>query len=54
VAGITAGSEVPVILAGGTQMTAVCAVLKELFPDFNWNMLSIATQYSWLRMTHLI
>lgn len=43
VAGITAGSEVPVILAGGTQMTAVCAVLKELLPDFNWNMLSIAT-----------
>ena len=28
VAGIAMGSTVPVTLAGGTQMTAVCAVIK--------------------------
>ncbi len=28
VAGIAMGSSVPVTLAGGTQMTAVCAVIK--------------------------
>lgn len=43
VAGIVMGSDVPVTLSGGTQMTAVCAVIKELYPDFNWNNLSIAT-----------
>lgn len=43
VAGITAGSSVPVTLAGGTQMTAVCAFLKELCPDFDFCNVSIAT-----------
>lgn len=43
VAGLAAGSEVPVTLAGGTQMTAVCAVIKGLISDFNWDNLSIAT-----------
>ncbi len=43
VAGIVAGSNVPVTLAGGTQMTAVCAVIKEILPGFNWDKLSIAT-----------
>jgi uncharacterized protein (TIGR00303 family) len=43
VAGITAGSTVPVILAGGTQMTAVCAFLKESINDFNFDEVSIAT-----------
>jgi uncharacterized protein (TIGR00303 family) len=43
VAGIAAGAEVPVTLAGGTQMTAVCAVVKEIEKDFNWEELSIAT-----------
>lgn len=43
VAGLVAGSRVPVTLAGGTQMTAVCAVVKELVPDFSWDNLSIAT-----------
>lgn len=43
VAGVAAGSDVPVTLAGGTQMTAVCAVIKELIPDFDWENLSIAT-----------
>jgi len=43
VAGIVAGSVVPVTLAGGTQMMAVCAVIKDALPEFNWNDLSIAT-----------
>ena len=43
VAGVVAGSEVPVTLAGGTQMMAVCAVVKEALPEFNWDELSIAT-----------
>jgi len=43
VAGVVAGAEVPVILAGGTQMTAVCAVVKEMEKDYNWDELSIAT-----------
>ncbi len=43
VAGIAMGSSVPVTLAGGTQMTAVCAVIKALSPNFNFDSLSIAT-----------
>lgn len=43
VAGIAVGSRVPVTLAGGTQMTAVCAVIKRVLPEFEWNNLSIAT-----------
>lgn len=43
VAGIAAGSRVPVILAGGTQMTAVCAVIKEAAPEFDFDELAIAT-----------
>ena len=43
VAGIAMGSSVPVTLAGGTQMTAVCAVIKALSPNFDFDSLSIAT-----------
>ncbi len=43
VAGIVAGSTVPITLAGGTQMTAVCAIIKEVVTGFDWNNLSIAT-----------
>ena len=43
VAGIAAGSNVPVTLAGGTQMMAVCAVLKEAVPEFNFENFPIAT-----------
>ncbi len=43
VAGITAGSDVPVTLAGGTQMTAVAAFLKEAIKDFSFDDISIAT-----------
>jgi uncharacterized protein (TIGR00303 family) len=43
VAGIAAGSQVPVTLAGGTQMTAVCALLRAVNPGFRFDDLSIAT-----------
>ncbi|MGC9517686.1 MAG: nicotinate mononucleotide-dependent phosphoribosyltransferase CobT [Methanomicrobiales archaeon] len=43
VAGITLGSSVPVTLAGGTQMTAVCAFIKNLEPDFDFSKLCIST-----------
>lgn len=43
VAGIAMGSNVPVTLAGGTQMTAVCAVIKGVDSGFNFNDISIAT-----------
>ncbi len=43
VAGLAMGSEVPVTLAGGTQMTAVCALIKALEPDFDFSNLCIAT-----------
>ncbi len=43
VAGIAMGSSVPITLAGGTQMTAVCAVIKAVSPNFDFSSLSIAT-----------
>jgi uncharacterized protein (TIGR00303 family) len=43
VAGIAAGSSVPVTLAGGTQMMAVCAVLKSAVPEFDFDKLAVAT-----------
>jgi uncharacterized protein (TIGR00303 family) len=43
VAGIVMGCDVPVTLAGGTQMTAVCAVIKAISNNFDFSTLSIAT-----------
>jgi uncharacterized protein (TIGR00303 family) len=43
VAGLVLGSDVPVTLAGGTQMTAVCALIKALKPDFDFSKVCIAT-----------
>ncbi len=43
VAGIVIGSSVPVTLAGGTQMTAVCSVIKGINPDFDFSKICIAT-----------
>lgn len=43
VAGLAAGSKVPVTLAGGTQMTAVSAVIKQAVPDFEFDKICIAT-----------
>ena len=42
-AGLAIGSSVPVTLAGGTQMTAVCAIIKSIKPDFDFSNLAIAT-----------
>lgn len=43
VVGMTLGSEVPVVLAGGTQMAAVCAVIKSIKPDFDFSNICLAT-----------
>lgn len=43
VAGIVIGSSIPITLAGGTQMTAVCSVIKGIDPDFDFSDLCIAT-----------
>lgn len=43
VAGLMAGSSVPVILAGGSQMTAPCAIIKALDPDYDFSNMCIAT-----------
>jgi len=43
VAGIVTGSSIPVTLAGGTQMTSVCSVVKGLDPEFDFSNLCIAT-----------
>ena len=43
VAGIVCGSKVPVILAGGTQMTAIYAFIKAIDPEFDFSNICIAT-----------
>ena len=43
VAGIVMGLSIPVTLAGGTQMTAVCSVIKGINPEFDFSNLCIAT-----------
>jgi uncharacterized protein (TIGR00303 family) len=43
VAGIVMGSSVPVTLAGGTQMTAVCSVIKGIDSEFDFSNLCITT-----------
>lgn len=43
VAGIVIGSSIPVTLAGGTQMTAVCSVIKGVDPEFDFSNLCITT-----------
>lgn len=43
VAGLIMGSSVPVVLAGGTQLTAACAIVKALEPDFDFSMTCLAT-----------
>lgn len=42
-AGLVIGSEVPVTLAGGTQMTAVCALIKAIDSKFDFSNICIAT-----------
>lgn len=43
VAGLVMGSDIPVTMAGGTQMTAVCALIKSLKPEFDFSKVCIAT-----------
>lgn len=43
IAGLILGSNVPIILAGGSQMTAPLAIIKALKPDFDFNNICIAT-----------
>ena len=43
IAGITMGSNKPVVLAGGTQMTAICALIKSINPEFDFSRVAIAT-----------
>ena len=43
IAGIVLGSSVPIILAGGTQMAAACAVIKSIQPSFDFSRLNLAT-----------
>ncbi|GAA5818906.1 MAG: TIGR00303 family protein [Methanobrevibacter sp. CfCl-M3] len=43
VAGMALGSEKPVILAGGTQMAAVCAFIKNLVPDYDFSKICLGT-----------
>lgn len=42
-AGLIIGSDIPIILGGGTQMAAVCAVIKSIQPNFDFSRINIAT-----------
>ena len=43
IAGMVLGSTIPVILAGGTQMAATCAVIKDIQPSFDFSRINLAT-----------
>ena len=43
VAGVLMGAKVPVVLAGGTQLTAACAIAKALDPEFDFSNCCLAT-----------
>lgn len=43
VAGVLMGASVPVVLAGGTQLTAACAIAKSINPDFDFSNSVLAT-----------
>ena len=43
IAGLVIGGNGKIILAGATQMIAVCAVIKALKPDFDFSRINIAT-----------
>jgi uncharacterized protein (TIGR00303 family) len=43
IAGLILGGDIPVILGGGTQMVAVCAVIKAINPNFDFSRINIAT-----------
>lgn len=43
IAGLVLGTNIPIILAGGTQMVAVCAAIKAIEPNFDFSRINIAT-----------
>ncbi|MBQ2636386.1 MAG: TIGR00303 family protein [Methanobrevibacter sp.] len=43
IAGLVLGSDIPIILAGGTQMAAVCAIIKSAQPNFDFSRINLAT-----------
>jgi len=43
VAGLVLGSDIPIILAGGTQMAAVCGFIKAISTDFDFSRICIGT-----------
>lgn len=45
VSGLVLGADgqIPIILAGGTQMAAVCAVVKSIKPSFDFSRINLAT-----------
>ena len=43
IAGIVLGSDIPIMLAGGTQMAAVCAIIKSVQPNFDFSRINLAT-----------
>ncbi|WP_409200311.1 nicotinate mononucleotide-dependent phosphoribosyltransferase CobT [Methanobrevibacter sp. DSM 116169] len=43
VAGLVLGGNGPIILAGATQMVAVCAVIKAIEPNFDFSRINLAT-----------
>lgn len=44
IAGLVIGaSDTPIILGGGTQMAAVCAVIKKINPNFDFSRINLAT-----------
>ena len=43
VAGLVLGSDIPIILAGGTQMAAACAIIKSIQPTFDFSRINLAT-----------
>ena len=43
IAGVVLGSSIPIVLAGGTQMAATCAVIKSIQPNFDFSRICLAT-----------
>ncbi len=43
IAGIVIGSDIPIIMAGGTQMAATCAAIKSIQPTFDFSRINLAT-----------
>ena len=41
IAGIVLGSDIPIILAGGTQMAAACAIIKSVQPNFDFSRMRL-------------